>query len=237
MTISIETRGRRHYIVGNTYPIRAELRSAGCKWDSHAQAWYSGKRETVERFAARVEAGEVQAEASYRKLPDGSWGVLVPGTATVGATVKVRTKAGDTKSETVLAVLDTTDQGALCSVAPRQKKERAPRQPSKVGQTEGAAYSSQYEGSKHSREPHRQLGESLWLRDGDRRIAVVVVGYERARWCSGDVLEDMGDYSHGGYGAWLGMLYYRAATPAEYEALQASSPRADGVCVTAEAAG
>lgn len=122
MTIKIETRGRRHYVIGNTYPIRAELRGAGCKWDPDAQAWYSGKRETVESFAAKVAAGEVQAEASYRKLPDGSWGVLVPGTATVGAEVTVRTKAGATKTETVLAVLETTELGSLCSVAQRARK-------------------------------------------------------------------------------------------------------------------
>lgn len=236
MTIQIETRGRRHYVLGNTYPIRAELRAAGCKWDPDVKAWYSGKRETVERFAARVSAGEVKAEAAYRRLDDGSWGVLVPGAATVGATVTVRTKAGSTKTETISAIVETTEQGTLCGVAPRARKERAPRQPGKVGQTEGAPYCSQYEGDKHSREPERKLGEACWLKHQGKRIAVVVVGYERAQWCSGDVLEDMGDYSHGGYGAWLGMLYYRDATPTEYAELQTSSPRADGVCLTAEVA-
>lgn len=122
--ITIETRGRRHYVLGNTYPIRAAIKAAGCKWDRDAGAWYSGSRDKVEGFAASVAAGQVEAVACYRKLGDGSWGVLVPGSVEVGATVTVETKAGARKTETVTSVVETTDRGTLCRVAPR---ERAPR--------------------------------------------------------------------------------------------------------------
>lgn len=229
MHITIETVGRRHYVLGNTYPIRAELRSAGCKWDAERKAWWSGSRDKVEHFAARVESGSVKAVASYRKLEDGSWAVLVPGAApAVGSTVQVETKGGSRKTETVLSVGETTERGTLCRVAPRERKPRAPRQPRQVG-VEGA-YSASFEGTKSFRDPHRSLGETCWLKHSGRRIAVVVVGYERAEWCPGDSLEDQGDYSHGGYGAWLGTVHYRAATREEYEALQVSSPREDGEC-------
>lgn len=50
-TIQIETVGRRHYIVGNTYPIKDRLRTAGCKWDSERKAWWTGKAETAQQFA------------------------------------------------------------------------------------------------------------------------------------------------------------------------------------------
>lgn len=127
MTITIETRGRRHYLIGDTFPIKGAIKSAGCKWDPDAKAWYTGKRETADALVAQVAAGAVQATASYRKLPDGSWGILVPGTATVGATVAVVTKAGGSKQETVLAVLEQTDRGSLCSVAQRPRAARGSR--------------------------------------------------------------------------------------------------------------
>lgn len=150
MNITIETRGRRHYVLGNTYPIRSELRGAGCKWDPEAGAWYSGKRELVESFAARVEAGEVEAEASYRKLADGSWGVLVPGTVTAGAEVRVRTKAGVTKTETVLAVLSTDERGSLCSVAQRPRRSSSGRSYRRRGTWTGCSCGSVEEYARES---------------------------------------------------------------------------------------
>jgi hypothetical protein len=126
VTISIETRGRRHYLVGNTYPIKDAIRSAGCKWDAEARAWYSGKREIVEALVGKVSSGAVQPKASYSKLADGSWGIRVVGTPAPGSTVTVTTKAGQDKAETVVAVLSTTDGVSLCSVAPRAKAARSP---------------------------------------------------------------------------------------------------------------
>jgi hypothetical protein len=213
--------------VGDTFPIRAALKSAGCRWDADEKAWWTGKRETAESLVAQASAGQVQAYASYVKLADGSWGVRLPSSmpATLGQQVTVETKGGKRKQETIAAVVETDERGTICAVV---QAARAPRLPSKVGET--GAYSSEFEGSKHAREPGRQLGESCWLKHEGQRLAVVVVGYERAQWIPGDVLEDMSDYSHGGRGAWLGVIHYRAATAEEYAALQASQPRADGVC-------
>lgn len=50
MTVTKE--GRRYYISGNTYPIRSQLRAAGCNWDGGRKAWWTGKKEVAERFAA-----------------------------------------------------------------------------------------------------------------------------------------------------------------------------------------
>ena len=50
MTITIDQQGRRFYLRGNTFPIKDQLRSAGCKWDPEAKCWYTGKRELADQF-------------------------------------------------------------------------------------------------------------------------------------------------------------------------------------------
>lgn len=111
--------------------------------------------------------------------------------------------------------------------APR--KAAAPRLPKLVG-AEGP-YCTEFDGSKSMRDPGVAIGHVTWIRSSGKRLAVAVVGYAPARWLSGDMLEDNGNYGYGGRGAYIGSLYYRAATREEYEALQASSPREDGACV------
>lgn len=54
---------------------------------------------------------------TYTKLNNGSWGVLVKGTATKGQKVVVTKKDGTTKTETVSAVLWSGDGVSLCSIA------------------------------------------------------------------------------------------------------------------------
>lgn len=56
MTITIETQGRRHYLRGETYPLRAAIREAGGKWDPDAGAWWTGKRDVAEQIAASAAA-------------------------------------------------------------------------------------------------------------------------------------------------------------------------------------
>lgn len=68
MSISIETVGRRHYLRGNTYPIREQIRAAGCKWDAAEKAWYSGKRETAESVAGSTAADAPQQQTG-REAP------------------------------------------------------------------------------------------------------------------------------------------------------------------------
>jgi len=54
MTITVETQGRRHYLVGDTYQVKDRLRAAGAKWDADRRAWWTGKREIAAEIAAEV---------------------------------------------------------------------------------------------------------------------------------------------------------------------------------------
>jgi hypothetical protein len=75
--ISIRSEGRRHYVVGDTYPVREALRGAGLKWDPQAKAWWSGKRETAEAAISSVHGAggngnggtAPQAERTDREAP------------------------------------------------------------------------------------------------------------------------------------------------------------------------
>lgn len=53
MTVTIEKQGRRYYIAGNTYPIKDQLRAAGCKWDPDRKQWWTGKKDVAERLASK----------------------------------------------------------------------------------------------------------------------------------------------------------------------------------------
>jgi hypothetical protein len=50
--LTIEKVGRRHYVIGNTYPVKDKLRAAGCSWDSDRKQWYTGKADLAEKIAA-----------------------------------------------------------------------------------------------------------------------------------------------------------------------------------------
>src|SRR3990167_1620070 len=52
MNVSIRTEGRRHYLIGDTYPYRAEIKAAGCNWDASAKAWWTGVRKVAEDLVA-----------------------------------------------------------------------------------------------------------------------------------------------------------------------------------------
>lgn len=89
--IKIVSEGRRHYITGNTYPIKDQLRSAGAKWDAERKAWWTGKREVAEQFVS-ASVGVVHQDAPERPAAAPSNGA--PGeSATVAgkATYKGRT--------------------------------------------------------------------------------------------------------------------------------------------------
>lgn len=129
--ITISSEGRRHYIVGNTYPIKSAIKSAGCKWDRDRGAWWTGKREVAESLIASVSTGAVKPMASFAKLSDGSWGVRAPGTPGAGSTFDVESKYGR-KTVTIAAIVETTDGSSLCSIVAESRKPRASnrRQPS-----------------------------------------------------------------------------------------------------------
>lgn len=226
--ITIQSEGRRHYLVGDTYPIRSAIRNAGCKWDSDRRAWWTGKLETAQKLVGKVASGAVVAECAWRKV-GADFLVAVPAgmTAKAGDTVTVRASSGSTKT----VQLASEVQPGLFAVArePRKAPERLPKF---VG-VEGA-YKAEFAASKRDRSPGREVGSSSWLRHGGQRIAVVLVGYEPAGYVSSEAAEDMGHYNmESGY---YGLAHYRAATQAEFAELQAKSPREDGVCVEQQAA-
>jgi hypothetical protein len=48
--MKVEVEGKRIYVVGNTYPLRAALKQLGARWDPERAAWWAGvtKREAIE---------------------------------------------------------------------------------------------------------------------------------------------------------------------------------------------
>lgn len=52
--IVVEQKGRRFYLVGDTYSVKDQLKSAGCKWDAAERAWWTGKQEVAAELVARL---------------------------------------------------------------------------------------------------------------------------------------------------------------------------------------
>lgn len=79
MTLTVEKTGRRFYIVGNTYPIKDEIKSAGCKWDAERRAWWTGKVDVAEQLASKADSSpkneapgldaKVAGRATYKGRP------------------------------------------------------------------------------------------------------------------------------------------------------------------------
>jgi len=65
------------------------------------------------------------ANATYTKLRSGDWGVRVEGTAAKGDTITVTKKSGETKQETVRAVVWTGNGVTLCAIAQREAAQGA----------------------------------------------------------------------------------------------------------------
>ena len=124
-TIQIEKRGRRFYALGDTYSMRSRLKDAGFRWDPDTRAWWTGKKETADQFCDVEITG-----VSYRKLDDGTWGVLIAGPRPEpGATVTVIKASGEHKTETVAAVLSSSDSKHTCSIERRAKQSLGHSQP------------------------------------------------------------------------------------------------------------
>jgi hypothetical protein len=81
-SITIEKAGRRFYLIGNTFAIKDELRSAGAKWDADRKAWWTSKFDVAERFAAGVQGTSGATGATG-------------GTGSTGATGAERPAPGD----------------------------------------------------------------------------------------------------------------------------------------------
>jgi hypothetical protein len=224
MTITIQSEGRRHYLIGDTYPIRSAVKSAGCKWDPDRKAWWTGKYETAEELLGNVGSGSIKAECSWRKIGS-EFLVAAPAgmAAKVGDKVTVRKASGEAKEVTLGAEV----QPGLFEAAkePRRQADNTATRQSLALVGERADLVSDFEATKFNREPHRKMGESCWLNlsfaGSKRPLAVIVVGYEPAKYYSAN--EDFGDYS--GFRGYRGHLYYRPATREEYSALLAKSAR------------
>jgi len=213
--------------MGDTYPIRSQLRDAGCSWDRDRKAWWTGKA----ALAAELAGGEISAPAinTFSKCPTtGGWLVKVPAGGTrpaPGRAVTVTKASGGTKEVTLAAVEDHSEGGWVCSI---QTAKRNPRQDLSFVGVAGEHQSS-FTGTKSNRAPqYKAIGEASWLLDGGQRVAVIVVGYDPARYVTSDHMEDfMGIYNEpSGY---YGTLHYRSASLSEYQALQATNPRTDAV--------
>ena len=59
--------------------------------------------------------------ATYTKLRNGSWGVRVDGSVTVGQVVTVEKRSGEQKSERIERVLWTGDGISLCAIAASER--------------------------------------------------------------------------------------------------------------------
>lgn len=82
--IAIKDLGRKLYVIGNTYPIRNELKGIGAQWDAAEKAWFVGayRRAQLEALLSTPSASAPAQDA----LPAPS-GKLVPVT---GNTYPVR---------------------------------------------------------------------------------------------------------------------------------------------------
>jgi len=54
MSIQIRKTGRRYYLVGNTYPYRATLKSFKAHWDSAARAWWIGSQNIATQIVDQI---------------------------------------------------------------------------------------------------------------------------------------------------------------------------------------
>lgn len=69
-TITLEKTGRRTYLVGNTFPLRATLRDAGAHWDAERKAWWFGDtKKAAEIVASHTPAAETPTAASKPEAP------------------------------------------------------------------------------------------------------------------------------------------------------------------------
>lgn len=73
--IIVEKQGRRHYLRGNTYAIKSQLRDAGCRWDPDAKAWWTGKADLAKRLAA-TNISEAAADSPSNKQVPGTDAVV-----------------------------------------------------------------------------------------------------------------------------------------------------------------
>lgn len=259
--INIEQQGRRFYLRGDTYPLREQLRAAGANWDASARCWWTGSREKAEAIVVSATGttavgGEPGDAKQGETLADDStvvgrgrykgreYLVVWTGTTRRGEVAKLAFLDGTNIFWASRAEVEVTKTYQARQVRGRSypmtfgrlrqlreefaDQRQAEREADQIVGAEGP-YCSRFSASRGNRLPSESIGSATWLRHAGQRVAVVLVGYYSASYLRSEDAEDMGEY--GLESGWYGTTYYRAATRPEYDALQASSPRQDGVCV------
>lgn len=256
MAITIQADGRRFYLLGNTYPIREQLRGAGAKWDADRKAWWTGKLEVAKGFESTTEtdgetpkaigsAEQVRPETTVlgrAKYKGQEYLVLWVGTTQRGEAAKLATVDGSRVFWADRAALDVTKRyedrkvrgrsqpmtfGRLQRLREEYAEQRAAEREQKLIGTESPdGLVSEAEVVKGG--TPGDLGEARWMRNRAVRIAVVIVGYRTPVYVRAQDAEDMGH--PGKESGWYSPIYYRHATVSEYEALQVADPRTDGTC-------
>lgn len=124
--VTVTREGRRSYLSGDTYPLKDAIKTAGGHWDADRRAWWIGDEAKAQALAAKAAAAPPDTKPfafGFAKLPDDSWGIRGKNLV-AGAVVNVKTKAGDVKSETILAVLSTAADGTQTASLVRKAKPR-----------------------------------------------------------------------------------------------------------------
>jgi hypothetical protein len=69
MAITLQKEGRRVYLLGNTYPVKDQIKSGGGKWDAEKKAWYLGvqRKALAEELAGQATAGLQQRAQAERE--------------------------------------------------------------------------------------------------------------------------------------------------------------------------
>lgn len=109
-SVTLEKQGRRYYFRGDTYSVRDRLRSAGCKWDYAARAWYTGKQETADQLLRSLHEAPPLADGATAPAP-------TPRAVDVADDTKILGKA-EYKGRTYLLLWEgTTRRGEAAKLA------------------------------------------------------------------------------------------------------------------------
>lgn len=119
MGIQIEQRGRRYYLIGDTYSVRDRIRSGGGKWDPEAKAWWTGKRDVAEQLVGQLAAepnGSSQSPSQGNDRPAPGPDQIVAARATYKGTtyyVAGRVVRGHTRWDDTVSAISTRDGAKL----------------------------------------------------------------------------------------------------------------------------
>ncbi len=231
MPITIDKQGRRFYLRGDTYPVRARIQAAGAVWDGDARAWYTGRKDRALALVQEL-GGGTRTQDPNESLASNT---TIAGKATYKGRAYLLLWEGDTKRGTAakLAFADgskvfwapageyqvtKTYESMTFGKLSRLREEYRCQQdkPSHVG--ERTDIMVQYQGTRNHRSPSESIGSTRWIKHRGELAACTLVGYELATFFRGEDAEDTGNYDS--RDGWYGTTYYRPATLTEAAALE-----------------